>query len=548
MFVFLSILVVVPFYSKGQVIAQNWDFSFHLTRIEEITRNLKQGHLGIPEIATHTFGSYGYPVNLFYPAIMVFPMAILAALFSKIYIAYLAFMFLVQFLIFASMYYVSNKMLKNQIAAFIAAVVYGLSQYKFYDMFYRRDIGETLCMIFLPIVLYGLYLIFTDNYKKWYVLSVGLAGILLSNIPGMLVTLFFVISFLPLLLIIRSDTRQKIWRFFLAGMLTLGLTAFFIIPFIIAKLNIKDMAIQTSRSLYPWSVPLDRMFLSVTPIKELPYSAAGLGIISLIILITSICFWKKLNKFWKFILFDTIIFVFVSSNLFAWQLFEYTSFAQIFQFPFRLLLIPTLLIALLAGKCFLLVRSSVNTKLLVATTIAFLSITTLAQSNFIVNDPEQADALKVSRSEFDTIETGSMSTDYLPKGSVKISNELSSHSFNKLNRDKKLELKKTSYDYNRIVYHVDSKANYTDVSIPNVYYTGIHVYVNQNQSDFSIGKDGEPVVNLKKGNNQIVYEYQKTSAQKISIGISVVSWLTLLSYCGYKKWWKKDAREGSRGK
>ncbi len=98
----------------------------------------------------------------------------------------------------------------------------------------RAAAGEYTAMTFLPLILAGMYMIYTSekpSYKEWRFLTFGMAGVIMSHVvTGEII----VINLLLLCLILIKKTLKKdvFFSFIKAAFLCVGITAWFLIPFL----------------------------------------------------------------------------------------------------------------------------------------------------------------------------------------------------------------------------------------------------------------------------------------------------------------------------
>lgn len=64
----------------------------------------------------------------------------------------------------------------------MAAFLYTLSIYRLIDLYTRAALGEGMAMIFLPLVMWGMYELFLGNEKKWYLAALGFTGVMQCHI------------------------------------------------------------------------------------------------------------------------------------------------------------------------------------------------------------------------------------------------------------------------------------------------------------------------------------------------------------------------------
>ncbi len=96
----------------------------------------------------------------------------------------------------------------------------------------RAAAGEYTAMTFLPLIVAGMYMIYTSEkltYKEWRFLTFGMAGVIMSHVvTGEII----VINLLLLCLILIKKTLKKdvFFSFIKAAFLCVGITAWFLIP------------------------------------------------------------------------------------------------------------------------------------------------------------------------------------------------------------------------------------------------------------------------------------------------------------------------------
>lgn len=97
------------------------------------------------------------------------------------------------------MYVIARRLGKREATAFIISIVYTFSTYRLLDAYSRFALGEFLAMTFVPMAIYGLYIVMKDG-KGWQWLGMGLSFTLLSHVlSALLCVLFLTIEFILLL-------------------------------------------------------------------------------------------------------------------------------------------------------------------------------------------------------------------------------------------------------------------------------------------------------------------------------------------------------------
>lgn len=229
LFVLLSFLLVLPYlHGPAYQHMPGWDGRFHISRVAESYLNLKAGHITQinPSIITKTFGSFGYPQNIFYPIFVMLPEAFLQLIIGNAYGAYLAFVGLIFFLTFASMYVCTLKLSSNHYTALLSSILYGLGHFTLTINLFYRSFGGSFAFIFIPIAFYGIYQIAIADYRKWWILSLGVTGLIFSDLPDASVSLLLLLLSFLVTFTASESIQTKVKRFLrlvYAGILTIGL-------------------------------------------------------------------------------------------------------------------------------------------------------------------------------------------------------------------------------------------------------------------------------------------------------------------------------------
>ena len=240
------------------------DMEFHLLRIEGLYEALRCGQFPV-RIHPNYMEGYGYPTGIFYPELFLYFPALLRLLGVPLMHAYKWFV-LVQNIATAYVALYSGKILfqkKTSAAAF--CLLYTLAPYRLINAYYRAAVGESLAMIFLPLIVAGLYLLLAEREieKKTIrqaivLLVIGMTGVLQSHILSCELIAIFVSG--VILLCWKRFWRKKVWLS-LAGavVITVLLNLWFLIPFVSAaglevKVLLMTPGILTHQGLNLWQL------------------------------------------------------------------------------------------------------------------------------------------------------------------------------------------------------------------------------------------------------------------------------------------------------
>lgn len=212
------------------------DLAFHMNRIEGIAQGLRQG---IFPVKIHPFwaNDYGYAVGVFYGDTFLYFPAFLRNMGFSLQEAYKIYVFLVNLATALISWKCFGQIFGSNRIGLFASLLYTLAPYRLSNLYLRGSVGEYTALTFLPMILCGFYLIFTEDYKKpdyWkHFLSpaLGLTGIVQTHVISCeMVGIFIIIA--CLIMIDRVCKLQVFLTLCLAAVTTLLLNLNFLVPFL----------------------------------------------------------------------------------------------------------------------------------------------------------------------------------------------------------------------------------------------------------------------------------------------------------------------------
>lgn len=213
------------------------DMKFHLRRIDGIKEALLTDHQFPVRMLSNCMSGYGYPVSIFYADFFLYFPALLCMLGMPLQTAFKIYIICFHGFTAALSFYCFGKIFKNRLVGAAGAFLYTLAPYRISTLYMRAALGEFTAMTFLPLILYGLWIIYTSDtseksYKnKWLPLTLGLSGIIQCHILSCEITAILII--IACILLWKHTFRRP--RFILLCKTVLGtlfLNAWFLVPFL----------------------------------------------------------------------------------------------------------------------------------------------------------------------------------------------------------------------------------------------------------------------------------------------------------------------------
>nr|WP_249921823.1 YfhO family protein [Enterococcus sp. 7F3_DIV0205] len=475
--------------------------------------------------------NFGYGADLFYPSILLLPFAIFRIIGISFVPSYYLYQLLLSFLTASTSYYFLYSVKKSQKLALLFSCFYTLSTYRLIDQSVRAALGETLAFIFLPLFILGIYSIFYSNRHRWQLLGIGMSLLIASH----LITAFYSFIFLLLFIVInwKKCKQAQIKSLVQAGLLSLGLSAWFVFPYLEQIRYLTFNFANTTLWASGLNFNLSNLFMNSLANMSAPFTelAPNIGLLLLVAIVTAIFSYRKLTLVNKRLTLATIFFSLVSTTIFPWGFFKVSILATI-QFPWRLLLFTSFSASLLAvcliEQFLILSRKDVLILMALASFLTMgFNINNLTQSN-IQNNITVTDE---NFTDFYESEIGH-GKEYLVKDT----------DFKKYFASPGLFIDGVpsldSSHHERNEYNVDYYSaqinGAQEVQLPKFYYKGYEVQVNQKVIP-TYNKEGLVTVKLGQGVHNIRISYRKTTIQKISVIFSVLVVGLLIFYNFLKK-------------
>lgn len=157
------------------------DLLFHLNRIEGIAAGMRAGQFPV-RIHASTLLGYGYASSQFYPELLMYIPAVMRNLGVSLAASVRVFEMMIHLAAAAVCYFSCRSMMKDRDIALGATVLYVLCPYRLSNIYVRATLGESLAMIFFPLLILAMVEVLTRNERKWPLLAAAMTGIFMSHL------------------------------------------------------------------------------------------------------------------------------------------------------------------------------------------------------------------------------------------------------------------------------------------------------------------------------------------------------------------------------
>ncbi len=223
----LTVIVSLPFFAGSAM--HGHDVGFHMYRVGALGESIRNGQFPVRYMPGAYYG-HGYIIDIFYANIFLLPSALLYMLGLPLYAAYNSFLFFISVATVIIAYISFKGVFGSSKWGVTGAYMYAFSMYRLCNVYVRSDAGELSAMAFLPLVIYGLYRIYTSekrDLKNCIPFMVAAFGLVQSHILTVLLCIFFIVIFA--LAFIKKTVKKLPELLFSAGALLI-LNLFYLVP------------------------------------------------------------------------------------------------------------------------------------------------------------------------------------------------------------------------------------------------------------------------------------------------------------------------------
>ncbi|MGN1407823.1 hypothetical protein [Lactobacillus sp.] len=512
------------------------DWSFHVSRVEEIYQNLKSGH-PFTYIASRTFSKTGAGSFLFYPYFFFYPWALLRFVLAPVNAFYGWYLLITLMAVYIS-YFSMKRFSGKSLPSLLFTLLYVFTPYRIY--LGTAVFGEFIAAGFLPLVFLGYYEILFGNRKKWYYLAIGGALVAYAHILSiMLVLEFCLIIFIIKLVLDHKLEKERLFSLLLSGGVCFSLILPIVVPFVTDFLG---QGVSAAKPGISYSLGFFQLILS-----SFGFGRGWKLSFYLLAFLATGWLWLKGKKDWIIYGLGIASFIFATTIL-PWSFLSKTILGEV-QLTARYLSYCGLFVSVLLAKYLSLAIAKVpgQKRQAVIYLLPLAGLLTFSASMYL-----QVEAMKsytplasVSPSKIVKLPQRTVRNedynkvfnyqvvygayDYYPEAARTSQKRLKSiaRHYAYLN-GKKQKLNPTS-GANRLTYHVKLAKNST-VNLPALAYQHTAVTVNGKKVSYQKSKRGTVLVHLSSGSNTITVSYQPASLYFWAIGVSALAWLSLILF------------------
>ena len=355
------ILVSFMYVGPGNLINTH-DGNYHLYRFATSISAFDDGQK-LLQLDADQLQGFGQAPNLFYGPMLSWLVLIVFKITSNLQISLMFLMLVATIATTFGAYYTSKKIFKSEKAGFFTALIFTLEPFHVGELLTRGSFSEYLAFAFIPFIILAIYQIIFESktdFKRIFMLAFSAFGIIMNhNLTAVLIAamaaLFVVFN------IRKVFSKPKIlFSLILAGILTVGFSAIFILPF----LEVREVGIYNifNPDFQKWFyvngsqvTPADA-WLPTNMFRPPAGHASvmfGLSPVLLVLTIGFLVFRKdiKNTNYRRFSMMSIVIsaiFVLFSTRIFAF-IPAVQNFHSMLQFSQRMLIIQSVLLPFVAG-------------------------------------------------------------------------------------------------------------------------------------------------------------------------------------------------------
>lgn len=535
----ITSIVMLPYLTKDFLNIEH-DTFFHVSRIEYLSEAISHGSF-LPAIYPDENAGFGYASPLFYSDLFLIPVACMHLAGLALPSSYKLCVFLATFLSGATMLHFAQRITQKKNVACIASAAYLFSNYRITDIYVRGALGELFALIFLPMLLEGIYAIIEED-TSFFTLCFALTGLALSHNLTFLMGCFLLV--IICICLISKFTNRKIKNVLSGIFFAFLLSSFFTLP-MLEQLHSQNFIVDyyaqnsdlASGSMNLWQFFVNKTIFGYSGNHLDPSMTMTVNVGWFLTFFPLLyCFQKEKNIWITLFVIIGYITMLMPSSLIPWDILP----LQILQFPWRLNTIALLLLAIPASIC---CEKMFRKKKYIVCVFIVLSLECIyhispvySRTFGLTSATTWQDVLdgKLTDPYYSAyyVRVELAGGDYLPVNSPDFraqTHTITDGEGNQLNIS-------ATQKYNQLYLDTNQLLNDTECVLPKTWYLGYQVYQIKDNRKFKVdtySKNSLVAFQAKKDCKYIVV-YESTSLRKICVVVSCITLLFLLLYAKRK--------------
>lgn len=270
----LAITALASYSQLGESMLGGADLTYHLMRIEGVKDSLLSGQFPI-RIEPNWLYGHGYANGIFYCDALLYLPALLRLAGFPINLAYNFYCICLNFACAWIAWFCFGRIFKDNKIGLMCSALYTLSIIRLYKLAIVGAVGEGSAITFLPLIFYGMYLVFTEKERQegfcnaWIYLALGYAGLMQTHVLTCEITAF--LTLLVCLIGIKRIFQKSVFIELAKGALgAIGLSFWYLVPFLDYFLT-QDMQIRhvSGRTIQYRGLYLGQLFVNSWSVKTM---------------------------------------------------------------------------------------------------------------------------------------------------------------------------------------------------------------------------------------------------------------------------------------
>lgn len=533
----VSMYVCIPLCSKYIDISTD-DGIQHIYRLIGTFSSLQEGNL-FPVIMSEFCNGFGYSWNIFYSPLTAYLPLIFKIFTSSFVLCLKLFIFTTILLSGIYMYKLVFRITKSHKASIISAILYISTPYHLTDIYNRVAIAELATFTFLPIIFIGMYDLFKENKKSYY-LSFGAIVLTLTH---NVLTVYTAIFCLVYMIINYKKINKGIIKTVLVNVLIILLcTSFYWIP-LLEHYFATTYEVFIPERMYNLNTLIESKLSTMDLLFGRKWGInLYLGLPLILGIIFTFIYRKKINgkvkSYVAIFLGFGIASLIMTLSIFP---FEYlSSFLRMLQFVWRMLIFASFFLSIVSGITInrFITKSNKRKTLIAIMFVIYLFVvvnSTKQMAKIPFNEEKYLEPIPVSSRTL-KVHAGCATFEYLPKKAYSNLDYIKTRNSNAITISGDAEIVNENKNGTKMTFEVNSIKATVTIELPYIYYLGYNATItdekgNVTKLNIKESENGFCMIEIKAiESGTINITYNGTMLMKVSY-VSTLAGIAILGWC-----------------